>query len=249
MTPMNSPIVKVNPEPPVAAPVAPDLAPPPPVIGKPLDTSLTPAPTPSKLDPPMPMSPALPPAPPPIPMPPKLDLPPASTAPSVPPPMPVSPPVIPNGPALMPPAVPAPAVTTKSAPTGQYKLYLRMGGTGSPRFEIRDGDQLLLKVSCEQIELHGANDGATALPGLTATGKVKVHGSGLDGTCDQLNIVSAKGEVALKGNVHLNCYRGTSASQVAADSVMFQLSRTGEAAAKTRPAGSGVVPASLTGPR
>src|SRR5438132_290278 len=131
------------------------------------------------------------------------------------------------------PAVPGRAVSAAKPATltGQYKLYLRMGGNGQPRFEIRDGDQLLLKVTCEQIELHGAQDGKSALPGLTASGNVKLHGSGLDGTCDQLSITAVKGEVALKGAVKLTCYRGTMSSQVVAESVMFQLARTGETAA------------------
>jgi hypothetical protein len=182
------------------------------------------------------------PPPPPPPMIPKFDPPPAPPTISI--PMtatPVPPPAVPA-------AAPVKAVsnTKPVAGTGQYKMFLRMGGTGSPRFEIRDGDQLVLKVSCEQIELHGAQDGVTALPGLTATGKVKLHGSGLDGTCDQLSIVSAKGEVALKGNVHLMCYRGTTASEVVAETVKFQLARTGETATKFKAAGvSSVVPASM----
>ena len=119
-----------------------------------------------------------------------------------------------------------------------------MGGSSGPRFEIRDGEQLLLKVSCEKIELHGAHDGSGTLPGLTASGKVKLHGSGLDGTCESLTIESVKGEVHLKGAVKLTCYRGTTSSQVAAESMSFQLTKTGETSTKATGAGK-VVPASL----
>jgi hypothetical protein len=209
-----------------------------------------PAPPSNKLD----SSPAaLPPPPPPVPMVPKFDpLPTPAVA-----PMPMTPPVA--NPMLPPPppVVPAKAESTNKpagakpiATPGQYKVLLRMGGTGQPRFEVRDGEQLLLKVTCEQIELHGAQDGTAALPGLTATGKVKLHGSGLDGTCDQLTIVSAKGEVAMKGNVHLTCYRGNTSSQVVAESVMFQLNRNGESISKgVKSLSTGVVPASATMPR
>jgi hypothetical protein len=217
-----------------------DLPPPPPMIAPKLDAVPTGSPMPLDIKP----TPSLPP-PPTIPVAPKFDPPPA--------PLPMAPiqtappalatPVTPPVPAI--PAQPAGAAKPAAA-TGQYKLFLRMGGTGQPHFDIRDGDQLLLKVSCEQIELHGAHDAASGLPGLTATGKVKFHGSGLDGTCDQLTIVSMKGEVALKGGVRLTCYRGTTGSQVVAESVMFQLTRTGETATKLKAVGVGsIVPASL----
>ena len=220
-----SPATLPVPPTPPSNPAALDLPPPPPMIG----------PKPEPL-PAVPPTVALPPTPPPAPMLPKFDPPPAP---------PVS---VPMPPPAVSGVVPAKTVssTKPAAPTAQYKLFLRMGGSGQPRFEIRDGDQLLLKVTCEQIELHGAQDGTSALPGLTATGKVKLHGSGLDGTCDQLSIVSAKGEVALKGTVRLTCYRGTTSSQVAAESVMFQLTRTGETSAKMKTtSSSGVVPASV----
>lgn len=193
----------------------------------------------------------LPPPPPVIPTKPTVTftLPTPPTPPTAPPSKPVaSTPVVPP-PAPTPtwsePTRPLPPVaspTNKS--TTPYKLYLRMGGTGQTRFEIRDGDLLLLKVYCEKIDLHGQDSGSS-LPGLTASGKVRLHGSGLDGTCDQLQVVSERGEVMLKGNVRMTCYRGTTSSQVASETMTFQLGRATEATRVRATTTTGVVPASL----
>jgi hypothetical protein len=121
-----------------------------------------------------------------------------------------------------------------------------MGGAQTHRFEIRDGDKILLKVYCDKVELHGAQDGSSALPGLTATGHIRLHGAGLDGTCDQLIVAATDGKVTLKGSVHMTCYRGTNSSQVTADQMSFQLNRAGETPVNTKARGtSNVVPASF----
>jgi hypothetical protein len=101
-------------------------------------------------------------------------------------------------------------------------MFLRMGGSGQPRFEIKDGDVLLLKVYCDRVDLKGVQDG------VVASGHIRLHGSGLDGTCDQLNLSTLKGEVELKGNVRLTCYRGGSSSQVATEQMLFQLKGVAE---------------------
>lgn|GEM_PF-1317304 len=136
---------------------------------------------------------------------------------------------------------PFPVVKTSSHP---LKLSVRAGGTGAPRFEVRDGDILLLKVSCDNVEMQTAQDKGAANPGVIATGNVRLHGSGLDGTCDSLSVVTANGEVMLKGNIKLTCYRAGSSSEVMADQMRFSLLR-GDAAAKPR-ALSTVKPASHT---
>ena len=41
------------------------------------------------------------------------------------------------------------------------------------------------------------------LAGVTAIGRVRFTAPGIEGTCDHLTILSATGEVLLKGNIHL----------------------------------------------
>ncbi|HLW67576.1 MAG TPA: hypothetical protein VKS79_19830, partial [Gemmataceae bacterium] len=142
------------------------------------------------------------------------------------------------------PSVPLAKSTVNVAP---FQLHLHMGGGQTHRFEIRDGDKILLKVYCDKVELHGAQDGSSALPGLTATGHIRLHGAGLDGICDQLTVAAADGKVTLKGAVHMTCYRGTNSSQVLAEQMSFQLNRAGETPVNTKARGTGsVVPASLS---
>jgi hypothetical protein len=122
-----------------------------------------------------------------------------------------------------------------------------MGGATSPHFEVYDGETPLLRVHCDQIEMR--QEGASAATGLIARGNVRVSGSGLSGTCDELSVASAAGDVHLKGNVHLHCYRGNSSSQVDGDSMTFQLKGSAELPRKAHSNSSGkVVPASGTQP-
>lgn len=106
-----------------------------------------------------------------------------------------------------------------------FKMLLHAGGTGEPYFEIKDGDQLLLKVSCESVEMHSQQ-------GLTAKGKVHLQGVGLDGTCEQLSIFWPKKVVELTGNVILNCSRDGSLMQIAAEQIKLRISGTGEPSIK-----------------
>jgi len=118
-----------------------------------------------------------------------------------------------------------------------YKLHVHMGGDLGPRFEVRSGDSLLLKVYCDHIDMQGSKQGSKSIPGLTATGNVRVAGSGVSGTCDSLTIAAAKGEVTLKGNVKLNCYRGNASSEISSEAMNFQLKGTKDAPEKIHAAG------------
>jgi hypothetical protein len=246
----------------VPAPSSPALPEPPPPIPQAAKPEMKPDVTSVPLV--QPANPAAPPPPPPLPS--SVQLPPA------PPPLPAVspkhisddqyPPLPPAAPSVKADLPPLPAATsTQSAPqslpavpaaktvanVAPFRLHLHMGGAQTHRFEIRDGDKILLKVYCDKVELHGAQDGSACLPGLTASGHIHVHGAGLDGTCDQLTVASADGKVTLKGSVHMTCYRGTNSSQVTANEMAFQLNRAGETPVNTKARGtSSVVPASFS---
>jgi len=102
-------------------------------------------------------------------------------------------------------------------------------GIQRPRFEIKKGDETMLKVYCERIEMHTpkTTDAVQSIAGLTSFGQVRFFGPGLEGTCDELAIASVTGEVSLKGNIRMKCKRGTTYSDVAADSMTFQMVGTG----------------------
>ncbi len=108
----------------------------------------------------------------------------------------------------------------------KFKLVLRMGD-GISRFEIRtiDGQNLLLKVTAEKIDIQSnpVERQKSPLTGITATGKVTFKGSGIDGSCDQLMILSETGEVLMKGNVVSKSRQGKKYYELNSDKMVFQL--------------------------
>ena len=86
-----------------------------------------------------------------------------------------------------------PAVVTK------FRIVLRVG-EGEPSFEVRHGDDLVLKVLCEKVDIKSPEKGQ-GLSAVTATGKVRFVGFGAEGTCDSFAFLAGTGEVAMNGNV------------------------------------------------
>jgi hypothetical protein len=147
------------------------------------------------------------------------------------PPMVLTPPV-------PPPSPPAPSAPSASQAASKLKMLLRLGD-GKPRFEIRDtaGADMLLKVYGEKIEMQSApNDGKkSAIEGVTAVGKVRFVGPGIEGTCDQLSVLSGTGEVMLKGNVLLKTKRGKTWSEMSAEKMIYQIGSSGLTSPVSRP--------------
>jgi hypothetical protein len=114
-------------------------------------------------------------------------------------------------------------------------MLLRMGD-GQPRFEIRNTatTQLLLKVYGEKIEMQAPPDGKSSLAGVTAIGRVRFTAQGVEGTCDHLTILSATGEVLLKGNIHMKCKRGKAWSEMTAEKMVYQIGTAGMSAPAAR---------------
>jgi hypothetical protein len=141
-----------------------------------------------------------------------------------------------------------PAVARSNQPASnpeKLRMVMRLDSS-TPRFEVRNvsGDDLLLKVSCEKIEMKGTAEQArdSHLAGVTAVGTVKFTGPGVQGTCDQLAILSGTGEVLLQGNVKLKTKRGKTWSELIADKMIYQLGHSGLGASSAN--GSGAKPAS-----
>jgi hypothetical protein len=114
-------------------------------------------------------------------------------------------------------------------------MLLRMGD-GQPRFEIRNTvtTELLLKVYAEKIEMQSPPESRSPLAGVAAIGRVRFTAPGLEGTCDHLSILSATGEVLLKGNIHLKTKYGKSWSEMTAEKMVYQIGTSGLASAPTR---------------
>jgi len=145
-----------------------------------------------------------------------------------------------NEPLSLPSEVPIPTRTPAQNKPAMKPLQVQVRtGAGDPIIEIRDGDALLLKFTCSKLAMQVQAAGLP-LPDLTGQGKVRVHGCGIDGVCDQLVLSPDSGDVSLRGNVRLTCFRDDSSAEVTAEMLKFQL-RAGDADVKS--AASTVVPA------
>jgi len=120
-----------------------------------------------------------------------------------------------------------PGIPAQQTPTVPFKMSLHAGGTDQPHFEITDGEVVLLKVACESVELHSQQ-------GMTALGKIRLQGPGLNGTCDQLSIFWPTKSVELSGNVSLNYSRDGSVVQIAAEQMKLRMSGTTEPTFRSR---------------
>ncbi|HEY8505389.1 MAG TPA: hypothetical protein VIL46_12470, partial [Gemmataceae bacterium] len=106
------------------------------------------------------------------------------------------------------------------------RMLMRLGD-GEPRFEVKNGDELLLKVYGDRMEMPpGGPTPRQGLPCVSAVGKVRFWGPGVSGTCEQLTVMSPSGEILLKGAVQMECKKGDVHHRLAAEEVMFQLGGT-----------------------
>lgn len=112
----------------------------------------------------------------------------------------------------------------------KFKVVLRMGD-GRPRFEIRNVETLdqLFKVYGDSIEIRKNEDQKTssAMTGLTAKGKVKFFGPGLEGTCDELTIMSATGELLMSGNVTVKTKYLRRTTELTSDKMVYTINAQG----------------------
>ena len=107
-------------------------------------------------------------------------------------------------------------------------MLLRMGD-GQPRFEIRNTSttELLLKVYGEKVEMQTPPESRSSLAGVTAIGRVRFTAPGIEGTCDHLTILSATGEVFMKGNIRMKTKHGKAWSEMTAEKMVYQIGTSG----------------------
>ena len=113
--------------------------------------------------------------------------------------LPLDTPVVNEVPPSKPTAAPTEAGTVKVGAV-KYRILLRVG-EGEPTFEVKSGDDLVLKVACEKVDIKSPEKGAAGLSAVTARGKVRFAGFGVEGTCDELSFMAGTGEVSMSGEV------------------------------------------------
>lgn len=120
------------------------------------------------------------------------------------------------------PAPPAPTPAPASSAT-KFRILLRVG-EGEPTFEVRHGDDLILKVACEKVDIKSPEKGQGPSE-VFATGKVRFVGFGAKGTCEQLSFLAGTGEVKLLGDVKVQVLDkiGRVESELSSEKVQYRL--------------------------
>jgi hypothetical protein len=105
----------------------------------------------------------------------------------------------------------------------KFRIVLRVG-EGDPSFEVRSGDDLILKVVCEKVDVKSPEKGQ-GLSAVKASGKVRFAGFGAIGNCDELSFLAGTGEVTMTGAVRIQVKDklGRVESELTTESVKYKL--------------------------
>src|SRR5439155_27187009 len=116
---------------------------------------------------------------------------------------------------------PAPAA---HPPVARKSRILPRVGEGEPTFEVRQGDDLMMKVVCEKVDIKSPEKG-NGPSAVTATGRVRFVGFGAEGTCDQLSFMAGTGEVSMAGGVKIQVKDklGRVESELTSDKMHYKL--------------------------
>lgn len=121
---------------------------------------------------------------------------------------------------------PAPTVVPASSVSNavsKFRIVLRVG-EGEPTFEVRSGDDLVLKVVCDKVDIKSPEKGSGPST-VKAAGKVHFVGFGAEGTCDELAFLAGTGEVSMTGNVkiHVKDKLGRVESELSTETVKYKI--------------------------
>lgn len=159
---------------------------------------------------PMPVVPVANPVPAPVPQP--LPVPPHATAPVY-------------TPAPQPAEVPSTVQAIPATTEKKLRVMLNMGDD-RPRFEVRDGEEALLKVVCEKVDVKSPSDRGESMSTLKAVGRVTFVTPGGEGTCDELSVVPGTGQVVVAGKVSFRYTWGKVETEVSGERMTFRLGST-----------------------
>ncbi|HEX4607341.1 MAG TPA: hypothetical protein VH092_03970 [Urbifossiella sp.] len=121
-------------------------------------------------------------------------------------------------------SVPAPGPGLQQAvAASRFRILLRVG-EGEPVFEVKSGDDLVLRVVCEKVDIKSPEKGQGP-SSVVATGKVRFAGFGAEGTCDSLSFLAGTGEVAMTGSVRVQVKDkiGRVESELTSDRLQYRL--------------------------
>ena len=124
-------------------------------------------------------------------------------------------PASPSTPAIQP-------VAPFAATEKKLRIVLNMGDD-RPRFEVRDGEDALLKVTSERVDVKSPSERGEPMSTLRAVGGVKFITPGGEGYCDELSVVPGTGQVVVSGKVRFTYNWGKVETEVSSDRMTFRL--------------------------
>jgi hypothetical protein len=133
----------------------------------------------------------------------------------------------PAPPRLDPPASPTgtPAKSPQapeSVVAGSVRVVLKLGA-GQPRFEVLAGEDTLLKVVSDRVDVRSPSEKGETMSALKAAGAVRFSAPGCEGTCQELTVLPGSGDVDLSGDVRVRCKQGKGETEIVASRMTFKL--------------------------
>jgi hypothetical protein len=88
---------------------------------------------------------------------------------------------------------------------------------------VKDGDEVVLKVTADGVQLSAAAEKGKPAGVLVAVGGVTFRTLGGYGTCDELHVMPGTGEVVVTGKVTVTSTWGKAETTATADKMTFRL--------------------------
>ena len=125
---------------------------------------------------------------------------------------------------VIPPATTVGTVPPQPAGVTAKKLKVTLHlSDDKPWFEVRDGDEVVLKVTAGTVQLSAAAEKGKPAGALAAVDGVTFRTLGGYGTCDELHVMPGTGEVVVSGKVTVTSNWGKSETTATADKMTFRL--------------------------
>ena len=121
--------------------------------------------------------------------------------------------------------IPSPATEAPKAAgvvNKKLKVMLHLSDE-KPWFEVRDGEDLVLKVTADAVNLSASAEKGKPAGVLVALGGVQFRTLGGYGTCDELQVMPGTGEVVVTGKVTVTSNWGKAETTATADKMTFRL--------------------------
>ncbi len=120
--------------------------------------------------------------------------------------------------------IPTPLTPISSVAPSEKKLRVNLQmDEGNPKFEVRDGEEVVLKVVSDKVDVTSPKNKGERWSTLKAMGQVKFMTPGGDGYCDELQVIPGTGEVIAVGHVKFTYNWGKVETSATAEKMNFRL--------------------------